>query len=151
MSKLVMVAGKPIKFQIWDTAGQEDYDRLRPLSYPQTNVFLICFAVNSLTSFENVKNKWYNEIQHYAPGVPFILVGTKTDLREFDEEERCAPGFVSYAQGEALCKELKGYKYVECSAARQSGLKQVFDEAIRCVFAKQRQAQQAKKSKCLIL
>ncbi|CAD6585870.1 MAG: Rho GTPase protein rac1, partial [Cyphobasidiales sp. Tagirdzhanova-0007] len=77
----VMVDGKPINLGLWDTAGQEDYDRLRPLSYPQTDVFLICFSLVSPPSFENVKTKWYPEIQHHAPNIPVILVGTKLDLR----------------------------------------------------------------------
>merc|ERR1719145_60837 len=78
----VMVDGKPINLGLWDTAGQEDYDRLRPLSYPQTDVFLVFFSVISQASFENVKTKWVPEIQHHAPGVPVLLVGTKSDLRE---------------------------------------------------------------------
>jgi small GTP-binding protein len=53
----VMVDGKPISLGLWDTAGQEDYDRLRPLSYPQTDVFLICFSIVSRASFDNVKAK----------------------------------------------------------------------------------------------
>merc|ERR1711981_999026 len=77
--------GKPINLGLWDTAGQEDYDRLRPLSYPQTDVFLICFSVVSNASFENVKQKWVPEIEHHAPGVPLILVGTKGDLRQDQE------------------------------------------------------------------
>jgi Ras-related C3 botulinum toxin substrate 1 len=46
-SACVMVNGQQVNLGLWDTAGQEDYDKLRPLSYPQTDVFLICFAVNS--------------------------------------------------------------------------------------------------------
>jgi small GTP-binding protein len=78
----VMVDGKTISLGLWDTAGQEDYDRLRPLSYPQTDVFLICFSLVSPPSFENVRTKWYPEISHHAPSTSTVLVGTKLDLRE---------------------------------------------------------------------
>ena len=57
----VMVNGKPIHLGLWDTAGQEDYDRLRPLSYSQTDVMLVCFSLTSRASFENVKRKWWPE------------------------------------------------------------------------------------------
>ena len=62
--------------------GQEDYDRLRPLSYPQTDVFLVCFSVVSPSSFENVKEKWVPEISHHCQRTPFLLVGTQIDLRD---------------------------------------------------------------------
>lgn len=52
-----MIGGEPYTLGLFDTAGQEDYDRLRPLSYPQTDVFLVCFSVVSPSSFENVKEK----------------------------------------------------------------------------------------------
>jgi small GTP-binding protein len=53
----VSVEGRTVSLGLWDTAGQEDYDRLRPLSYPQTDVFLVCFSLVSPASFENVKSK----------------------------------------------------------------------------------------------
>jgi Ras-related C3 botulinum toxin substrate 1 len=53
----VVHEGRRIALQLWDTAGQEDYDRLRPLSYPQTSVFVLCFSVVNMTSFENVQTK----------------------------------------------------------------------------------------------
>ena len=153
----VMVDGKPINLGLWDTAGQEDYDRLRPLSYPQTDVFLACFSIISPASFENVKAKWYPEINHHCPNVPIILVGTKIDLREDKEtinrlaEKKLAA--VSHQQGMQLAKEIKAIKYLECSALTQTGLKAVFDEAIRAVLqpagAKGKKGE--KKSACSLL
>ena len=66
----------PVTFSLWDTAGQEEYDRLRPLSYPQTDVFLLCFSVVAPGSFNNVTTKWYPEIKHHNSTAPIILVGT---------------------------------------------------------------------------
>lgn len=155
-SASVMVDGKPISLGLWDTAGQEDYDRLRPLSYPQTDVFLICFSIVSPPSFDNVKAKWYPEIDHHAPNIPIILVGTKLDLREDPEtirslaEKRMAP--VTYEQALNCAKEIKAVKYLECSALTQRNLKTVFDEAIRAVLNPRREpTQKQKKSKCTIL
>ncbi|CAL4142257.1 unnamed protein product [Meganyctiphanes norvegica] len=134
----VMVDSKPINLGLWDTAGQEDYDRLRPLSYPSTNVFIICFSLVNPASFDNAKVKWHPEVKHHCPTIPIILVGTKMDLREDKptldklKERRQAP--ISYPQGLAMAKEMGAVKYLECSALNQKGLKNVFDEAIRAVL-----------------
>jgi Ras-related C3 botulinum toxin substrate 1 len=123
----VMVDGKPINLGLWDTAGQEDYDRLRPLSYPQTDVFLVCFSIVNPSSFENVRAKWYPEVSHHCPNTPLILVGTKLDLREDPETltkleaKRQAP--ITYEQGMQMAKEIGAVKYMECSALTQKGLK----------------------------
>ena len=53
----VEIDGKHVELALWDTAGQEDYDRLRPLSYPDSHVILICFAVDSPDSLDNVQEK----------------------------------------------------------------------------------------------
>jgi hypothetical protein len=58
-------------------AGQEDYNRLRPLSYRGADVFILAFSLISKASYENVSKKWIPELKHYAPGVPIVLVGTK--------------------------------------------------------------------------
>ena len=71
---------KSLNVGLWDTAGKEDYDRLRPLSYPQTSVFCLCFSIISKASFKNVKTKWVPEIRHHCPDVPIILMATKSDL-----------------------------------------------------------------------
>ena len=52
-----MVDGKPISLGLWDTAGQEEYDRLRPLSYPETDIIFVCFAIDCPNSLENVMDK----------------------------------------------------------------------------------------------
>jgi len=135
----VMVDGKPINLGLWDTAGQEDYDRLRPLSYPQTDVFLVCFSVISSSSFENVKTKWVPEIQHHAPNVPILLVGTKSDLRKDDSTIKQLSSrnqsMVDIESAQRMSKEIGAVNFLECSALTQEGLKQVFDEAIRAAMA----------------
>ena len=148
-----MVDGDPVQINLWDTAGQEDYDRLRPLSYPQTDVFLLCFSLISPASFENVKAKWYPEIRHHCPDTPIILVGTKLDLREDKatlqqlRDKNLAP--VTYPQGLKLMKDVEALKYVECSALTQKGLKRVFDESIRAAVTPRKSTK--KKSKCKLL
>ncbi|QCE09719.1 Rab family [Vigna unguiculata] len=78
----VVVDGSTINLGLWDTAGQEDYNRLRPLSYRGADVFLLAFSLLSRASYENISKKWIPELRHYAPTVPIVLVGTKLDLRE---------------------------------------------------------------------
>ncbi|KAI9754439.1 MAG: Rho GTPase protein rac1 [Chaenotheca gracillima] len=152
-SASVMVDGKPISLGLWDTAGQEDYDRLRPLSYPQTDVFLICFSIASPPSFANVAAKWHPEIEHHAPNVPIILVGTKLDLRDDAatlaslRQKRMEP--IAAQRGFQLKKDIGAVKYIECSAATQTNLKSVFDEAIRAVLSPP-PSKKTKKS-CVIL
>jgi small GTP-binding protein len=148
----VMVDGKPINLGLWDTAGQEDYDRLRPLSYPQTDVFLVCFSVISHSSFENVKTKWVPEIQHHAPGVPILLVGTKSDLRKdqstVQQLNSRGQKMVTPESAASQAKEVGAVKYLECSALTQEGLKQVFDDAIRAATEPKKDK---KKGGCQIL
>jgi len=148
----VMVDGKPINLGLWDTAGQEDYDRLRPLSYPQTDVFLVCFSVISGSSFENVKTKWVPEIQHHAPNVPILLVGTKSDLRKDDNTIKQLNSrqqqMVTIEFAQKMAKEIGAVNFLECSALTQEGLKQVFDEAIRAAMS---QPNKPKGKKCNLL
>ena len=77
----IMVRGFPFTGSLWNTAGQEDYDHLRPLSYPETDVFIVCFDVASRGSFQNVSEKWVPEVRHFVPEAVVLLLGTKTDLR----------------------------------------------------------------------
>ncbi|KAL5162922.1 Rac-like GTP-binding protein ARAC2 [Glycine soja] len=78
----VTVDGSTVNLGLWDTAGQEDYNRLRPLSYRGADVFLLCYSLISKASYENISKKWIPELRHYAPNVPIVLVGTKLDLRD---------------------------------------------------------------------
>ncbi|BFU19216.1 Rho family GTPase [Entamoeba histolytica HM-1:IMSS-B] len=140
-----------INLGLWDTAGQEDYDRLRPLSYPSTDVFLVCFSVIAPASYENVEGKWKPEIDQHCPNVPIILVGTKIDIRDDPEqvkrlaEKNIVP--IQPPQGDELAKKIGAVKYIECSALTQANLKLVFEEAVRAVLAKAAKEPTGKKEK----
>lgn len=140
-----MIDNMQYSLGLWDTAGQEDYDRLRPLSYPQTDVFLLCFCVVSPNTLNNINNKWYPEIRHYCPETPFVLVGTKIDLRDDITEQ----SYITFDEGVKKAKNIGAYSYVECSALTQYGLRNVFDEAIRATFTPTKQS--GKKKVCVLL
>jgi len=129
-----MIGGEPYTIGLFDTAGQEDFDRLRPLSYPQTDVFLLCVSVIHPNSLVNALEKWTPEISHHCPYTPFILVGTQIDLRDDPTSvaklAKMKQKPITTEQGEKAASLVGAVKYVECSALTQKGLKNVFDEAI---------------------
>ena len=112
---------------------QDDFDTLRPLCYPGTDVFLLCFSVVSPTSFHNVLEKWVPEIRHHCPRAPLVVVGTQSDLRNdvkvLIELAKYKEKPVSEEDAAKLADQL-GAPYVECSALTQKNLKEVFDTGI---------------------
>ncbi|XP_073123241.1 rac-like GTP-binding protein 5 isoform X1 [Henckelia pumila] len=150
----VVVDGSTVNLGLWDTAGQEDYNRLRPLSYRGADVFLLAFSLISKASYENVAKKWVPELRHYAPGVPIILVGTKLDLRDDKQFFVSHPGAlpISTSQGEELRKLIGAHIYIECSSKTQQNVKAVFDAAIKIVLQPPKQKKKKKVHKaCSIL
>ncbi|XVF35939.1 hypothetical protein REPUB_Repub19eG0015100 [Reevesia pubescens] len=144
----VVVDGATVNLGLWDTAGQEDYNRLRPLSYRGADVFILAFSLISKASYENVAKKWIPELKHYAPGVPIVLVGTKLDLRDDQQFFVDHPGAVpiSTAQGEELRKQIGSPAYIECSSKTQQNVKAVFDAAIKVVLQPPKKNKKKKKA-----
>jgi len=130
----VQFEGKTVELALWDTAGQEEYDRLRPLSYPESHVILMVFSVDFPTSLANVQDKWFPEVKHFCEDTPLLLVATKTDLRRDEQTRRmlAAQGQtpVTTETGTAVAKDI-GAKYVECSAKTGAGVQDVFGLALR--------------------
>ncbi|XP_050994648.1 rho-related GTP-binding protein RhoJ isoform X1 [Labeo rohita] len=112
----VTVSGRQHLLGLYDTAGQEDYNQLRPLSYPNTDVFLICFSVVNPASYHNVQEEWVPELKSCMPHVPYILIGTQIDLR--DDPKTLARLLqmkekpLTYEQGLKLAREVTDYSYV---------------------------------------
>ncbi|EYC44718.1 hypothetical protein Y032_0453g1726 [Ancylostoma ceylanicum] len=111
---------------LFDTAGQEDYGQLRCLSYPNTDVFLLCFSMVDPKTLDVCQTVWLPEIRKYAgDNVPVILVGTKEDLLDSAKEQ----DKVSFEAARKAALQMGCLKFLACSALTHKGLKQVFDEA----------------------
>lgn len=138
----IEVDGKQVELALWDTAGQEDYDRLRPLSYPDTDVILMCFSVDSRDSLENIQAKWVPEVKHFCPNVPFLLIATKIDLRsdpatrqQFAREKET---IIRPEEGKTMSDKVQAWAYLECSAKTREGVRAVFDNATLAALQKKR-------------
>jgi len=131
------IGGQTVILHLWDTAGQEEYDRLRPLSYPGADVILLCFSTISQGSYDSITDKWAPEVAHFVPDVPIILVGTKLDMRDAESPDPNSGKFepILSEKGEGLAKQLKAHKYLECSSKTGAGLDNVFNAAMDVVLA----------------
>ena len=155
--------GKTVELALWDTAGQEEYDRLRPLSYPETDLIFVCFAIDCPNSLDNVLDKvrfcsslcavdmrmltlvflvqWYPEVLHFCPYTPLILVGLKSDLRykrtciDMLKTQGLTP--VTTEQGMAVAQKMNA-QYMECSSREMVGVDEIFERAILTVVANDR-------------
>ncbi|KAJ7208606.1 P-loop containing nucleoside triphosphate hydrolase protein [Mycena pura] len=150
----VEVDNKHVELALWDTAGQEDYDRLRPLSYPDSHVILICFAVDSPDSLDNVQEKWIAEVMHFCAGLPIILVGCKKDLRRdprvIDVLRKTNQRPVTPEEGMAVAQKIDARNYLECSAKSGEGVKEVFQFATRAALLTSKRSGHTG-SKCIVL
>jgi len=153
-----------ILLHLWDTAGQEDYDRLRPLSYPGADVLLLCFSTISQASYDAIREKWAPEVHHYVPNIPHLLVGTKVDLRETKAPDPNSGKYepITQEQGNAMAQEINAVKYMEVSSKTGKGVAEVFNEAVELVLkerdghseavgTRETKTKKKKKDGCLLL
>ncbi|URE46106.1 RHO [Musa troglodytarum] len=146
----VIVDGSTVNLGLWDTAGQEDYNRLRPLSYRGADVFLLAFSLTSKASYENIYKKWIPELRHYAPNVPIVLIYVKTsNFSLITLGQHLLP---LHRQGEELKKMIGAAVYIECSSKTQQNVKAVFDAAIKVVLCPPKPKKKTRKQRtCFIL
>jgi Ras-related C3 botulinum toxin substrate 1 len=138
-----MPGDTPIHLHLWDTAGQEDYDRLRPLSYPGADVVLLCFSLVTESSLDSVKDKWQPEVEHYISECPTLLVGTKVDLRDEKIADVSTGEFAPVSDEKALkfATDMGCSAFVAVSAKTGKNLKAVFEKACSIVQAQRKVAQ----------
>lgn len=150
METLLVCNGETVYLNLWDTPGSSAYDALRPLTYPEADAVLVCFALDNRESLVNVEQKWAPEIRESLPNVPIILVGNKQDLRNSDQQPLCevnngqtSESFVSTSEGTAVSQCVGATAYVECSALVDQCLDEVFHAAIEAALKRK-----VRKKKC---
>lgn len=132
----VMYNDKMIKIQPYDTAGSEDYAKLRSLAYSSTEVFVLCFSLVDKKSLEHIETYWIPEIQRECPNVPYILVGMKSDLRDSFTDDLKSQGLepIPTEKGQEMKEKIGAQDYVECSSLKQISIKNVMESALKTIL-----------------
>lgn len=126
----IIFHSKKIKVQVIDTsASRDEYDEMRPLIYPNMDIFLVFFAIDKQTSFINVIKRWVPEIERKIKDPLKILVGTDCDLRESHRND-----LISEEDGKELAKSLNFSFYIEISSKINESLLDLFDYTTRCAY-----------------
>ncbi|RCI12735.1 hypothetical protein L249_1061 [Ophiocordyceps polyrhachis-furcata BCC 54312] len=155
----IFVDSVHIELSLWDTAGQEEFDRLRSLSYDDTDLIMLCYSVDSKDSLENVESKWVGEIADNCPGVKLVLVALKCDLREQNEDDdagglsdgadrREKGPLINYDQGLEVARRIGASRYLECSAMKNRGVNEAFTEAARVALSVKKEREE---KKCIVM
>jgi small GTP-binding protein len=138
-SRGFLLEDQQIHLQLWTTPRVEEYKQFRPQTYPQTDVFVVCFSLIAPWSLDQVQDLWVPEIKEHCPGTPYILVGTKSSLRDAyaehrDECEAKGGEPVPASKGEEMKRAIGARAYVECDAQSQYNLDEVFKTAVKIVL-----------------
>ncbi|CAO3607545.1 unnamed protein product [Mucor fragilis] len=143
----ITVDQQTIDLSLYDTAGQEEFDRIRLLSYENTHVFMLCFSVENRDSFQNIPDKWLEEVtEHGGSQAKLVLVALKCDLRE---EKR---NTILYEEGLEMAKNINAMRYLECSAKHKRGVKECFQETAKVALSvKLSSSSHDRKGKCILL
>ncbi|XP_055711665.1 ras-like GTP-binding protein RhoL [Phlebotomus papatasi] len=123
---VVNVDGQAYWVQFHDTAGQEDYEMASSFAYDLADAIILCYSIPKRISFENISQRWIHKLNSANKDAPFILVGTKFDIK--------TPTFVSSREGKALAKKIGANKFIECSAKTQKNINEVIHEAVRAAI-----------------
>nr|AOC97481.1 Rho family protein [Volvariella volvacea] len=129
-----VVDGVSVSYEFWDSSGSSEYDNIRPLIYPRTNVLLIAFSICDPQSLESVATKWLPELaakydQSILTKLPIILVGCKSDTRP--QSLDINPSILQPDQGKALAAQIGACAYIECSSHTKEGVQRVYESALR--------------------
>ena len=118
--------GKSIKFDIWDTVGQEKYRSLAEIFYRDARVIIFVYDITSEYSFKELKNYWYEETKTKSSGKPLLaVVGNKIDL--YGDQK------VSNTEGSAFADKIGGIFQVT-SAQSDQGISTLFDNIGKTVL-----------------
>lgn len=151
----VEVDHKHLELALWDTAGQEDYDCLRPLSYPNCHVVIISYAIDCPDSLDDVLEKSAAEVLHFCKGIPILLVGMKQDLRwdpkTIKELAKTSQKPTTYSDGLGVAKRIGAAAFVECSALTNGSIRETFEAASRlCLRARKMRLRQSRQDYSLM-
>lgn len=122
---------KVIELALWDTASQEEFNRLRPLSYSGVDIVMVCYAVDNSQSLANVKDIWFPEVKHFCPDIPIMLIGMKSDLnvRNFNFKTNNKE-MVNVEMAETTGKKLGAFVHIQCSSKNKTNVDEVFNIAL---------------------
>ncbi|CEP64482.1 Rho family GTPase RHO4 LALA0_S11e05160g [Lachancea lanzarotensis] len=153
-------SNKVIELALWDTAGQEEYNRLRPLSYTDVDLLMVCYAADSKTSLHNAEELWIPEVRHFCPDTPIMLVGTKSDLYALDQLDKLVDPTIA----ETLAQQVGAISHFQSSAKSHHNIDEVFGAAMTAVlhssaserrkflpFARNKKNKRRRKHRCSIL